>query len=110
VADGGEHSVVLIAVTPAQEIPAQMTVVFPVADHRHDGRAAAEFAFDDAMNAAFLSRDEYALGRERAVPTEALVHISPLDAAGRRLGFRDHLSKRVPSLGSSPRTGSWIAG
>jgi hypothetical protein len=37
VADGREHGVVLIAVTPFEEVPAQITVVLQVADHGLDG-------------------------------------------------------------------------
>ena len=37
VADGREHGIVLIAVAPAQEVAAQMTVLFQMADHGLDG-------------------------------------------------------------------------
>lgn len=39
VADGGEHGIVLIAVAATQEVPAQIAILFQVADHGFDGSA-----------------------------------------------------------------------
>lgn len=43
-----------------EEVAAEMAVGLEVSDHGFDGRAASEFALDDAEDAAFLAGDEHA--------------------------------------------------
>ncbi len=47
---------------------AEVTFSFEVADHGLDGRTSSQLAFDDAEDAALLSRDEDAAWIWRIVP------------------------------------------
>ena len=61
-----------------------------VADHCFDGGAPSEFAFDEAEDAALLTRDEDAVRVLRVMPAISLVDIGALNcAAGEPFGVFD---------------------
>jgi hypothetical protein len=67
-----------------------------VADDGFDGRAAAQFALDDAEDTALLACDEDAVRIGGGVATIALVDIGTLDgAAGELFSGVDGGSERV---------------
>jgi hypothetical protein len=57
VSDGGEDCVGGISGPAFAIAAAEVTLSFHVADHGLDGGASSQFAFDDAEDAALLSRD-----------------------------------------------------
>jgi hypothetical protein len=101
VADGGEDGVGGIAGAAFEIAAAEVTFRLEMADHRLDGRAASQFALDDAEHAALLSGDEDAARVLRVVTAVSLVDIGALDfAAGELLGVFD--LEGVPVV--------WVAG
>ena len=80
-ADGAEHGVGLVAMAALEVIAAEMAVALQMSNHRLDGRAAFQFAFDGAEDTALLSGDEDPERLGRVVAAIALVGISPLDLA-----------------------------
>ena len=100
VADGGEDGIGGISGSAFEMAAAEVSFGLHVADHGFDGGSAAEFAFDDAEDAAFLSRDEDAPRVRRVVATISLVGIAAFDgAAGETLGGVDSGSECVPIIG-----------
>ena len=95
-ANGGEHGVDLVTVSPLEEVAVEMAVGFHVADDRLDGRAPAQFAFDLPVHATFLTGFEYAQWLKGIVASVSLVDVHPLDLAPcEGLGFLDHGPERV---------------
>ena len=96
VSDRGEDGVGGIAGAAFEMAAAEVTVGLHVPDHGFDCRAAPEFAFDHAKDAAFLSRDEDAPWVRRVVPTKPLVDLAALDgAAGEPFGGFDNAGEGV---------------
>ena len=56
-----------------------MTISLHVTDHRLGGIASSQFAFNDAENAALLTRDEDAARALGVMTATALVDIDALD-------------------------------
>ena len=99
-ADCGEHDVGRVALATL-EMTAAVSVGLHVTDHRFDGKAAPEFAFDHSEHATLLARDEYPLWVCRFVTAIALVDIGPLDRACELLGRFDDVAECVYGLPGS---------
>ena len=73
-----------------------MALCLHVTDHGLDGGAASQLAFDDAEDAALLSRDEDAAWIVRIVAALLFVDIGTLDlATGELLRLIDDVAQRV---------------
>ena len=86
----------MVAVTSLEEVAVEMTVGLAMADHRLDGGASPELAFDLTMSTSLLSGSEDPERLWRVMPDISFVDIDPLDlAASQSLGFLYHLSQCV---------------
>jgi hypothetical protein len=100
VTDGSEDDVGGVALATLEVAGAEVPIVLHVANDGFDGRAAAQFALDDAEDAALLTGDEDAVRIGRVVAAIALVDIGALDrAAGELLGGIDDDRERVAVIG-----------
>ena len=98
--DGSEDDVGGVALATLEVAAAEVPIVLHVANDGFDGRAAAQFALDDAEDAALLTGDEDAVRVGRVVAAIALVDIGALDrAAGELLGGIDDDRERVAVIG-----------
>ena len=98
--DGSEDDVSGVALATLEVAAAEVPIILHVADDGFDSRAAAQFALDDAEDAALLTGDEDAVRVGRVVAAIALVDIGALDrAAGELLGGIDDDSERVAVIG-----------
>jgi hypothetical protein len=94
ISDGGEDGVDDISGTSFEIAAAEVTFGLHVADYRLEGGASSQFAFDDAEDAALLSREEDAARVLGVMAAVTLVHIAALDlAAGKLLGILDDLTQ-----------------
>src|SRR5262245_45391534 len=92
---------------------AEVSVGLHVTDHRLDGRATPELAFDHPEDTTLLARDEDPSRICRFVTAIALVDIGPLDsAAGELLGGFDDMAERmaVIRVARQRRTGRPVRG
>ena len=79
---------------------AEVAFLFHVTDEGLDGGAPPELAFDDAEDAALLSRDEDAARVLGVMTAVTLVDIAALDlAACKLLGILDDLTQGVTIIG-----------
>ena len=96
-ANGGKDDVGGVTLTPLEMAAAEVSVGLHVTDHRLDGGAAPELAFDHAEDATLLAGNEDAARVCGFVAAIALVDIGPLDrTAGEPLGGFDDLAEREP--------------
>ena len=86
--DGSEDDVGGVALATLEVAAAEVPIVLHVANDGFDGRAAAQFALDDAEDAALLTGDEDAVRVGRVVAAIALVDIGALDRTRRALSLR----------------------
>jgi hypothetical protein len=107
VADSGEDNIDGVALASLEVAAAEVPIRLHVANDGFDGRAAAQFALDDAEHAALLTGDEGAARIGGVVTAVALVDISALDrAAGELLGGIDDGRKRVTIIAAAPWHGA----
>ena len=100
VTDGGEDDVGGVAFAALEIASPEMALGLHVADHRFDGGAPSEFAFDEAEDAALLTRDEDAVRVLRVMPAISLVDIGALNcAAGEPFGVFDDGAEGVAVIG-----------
>lgn len=83
--DGGEDGIGGVSGAAFKIAAAEVTFSLEVADHRLDRGAPSQLAFDDAEDAALLSRDEDAARVLRVMPAVTLVDIAALDLAAGEL-------------------------
>ena len=86
--DGSEDDVGGVALATLEVAAAEVPIVLHVANDGFDGRAAAQFALDDAEDAALLTGDVDAVRVGRVVAAIALVDIGALDRTRRALSLR----------------------
>ena len=99
VADRGEDDVGGVAGAALEVASPEMTVRLQVSDDGLDGGSAAQFALDDAEDAALLSGDEDTTRVSHIVSAISLVDVGALDrAAGERLGVVDDIAQGVTVL------------
>jgi hypothetical protein len=100
VSDGGEDGVGGVSGPTFEIAAAEVTLGFHVADHGLDGGASSQFAFDDAEDAARLSRDEDTARVLRVMTAVTLVDIAALDlTACKLLGILNDLMQGVTVIG-----------
>jgi hypothetical protein len=91
VADGGEENVGGVAGAALEVASPEMTVRLQVSDEGLDGGSAAQFALDDAEDAALLSGDEDATRVSHIVSAISLVCYSAcnIDPLSRGIGVQN---------------------
>ena len=113
VADGVDDGVDVVAEAAFEEVSAQATVGFAMADDGFDGRSSPEFLLDLAVDAALLAGFEDPARLRRVVAAIAFVDIGALDhvgqgvavigIAGQGLGVEDELAALGAPVGGGER-------